>query len=369
MSTLTKAPAPPVQTTRVARSAARQRRRRWTTALVASALAGAVVVWLLFAGGAPEPAPARTEGEGTAPAPASAGGPTVAISLRGAAVPLMAVVAPRPGGDSPALTIPADMSLAIPGLGEGTSAAIAEQNGEGLRVSLSNTVGTWIDHYLILDRNDLASIADAAGGFTVTLPGTATLSSGTIGPGAVALTGAQVSEYLDIDGPNAFTRWEVVLPALLRAQTGGALTGRSDDLEAVAGLLPVGGEVRIDTFPSRIAAGSTRVPDYGALDPLMAKEFGVPRPPVAVLVQNGVGDPGLGAEVAARIVPKGFRVVLSGSADTFDQRRTQVVAGGDAHVADAQRARRALGVGVVGVTDVPSGVADITIVIGKDFTA
>ena len=324
-------------------------------------------MWLVFAGGSPEP-PGRTAGAGSPPAP-SAGGPTVAISLRGAAVPLMAVVAPRGADASPALTIPADMSLTIPGLGEGTSATIAEQSGEGLRVSLSNTVGTWIDHYLVLDRNDLASIADAAGGFTVTLPGTATLSSGTIGPGAVSLTSAQVSEYLDIDGPNAFTRWEVVLPALLQAQTDGALTGESDDLEAVADLLPVGGEVRIDTFPSRIAAGSTRVPDYGAFDPLMAKEVGVARPPVAVLVQNGVGDPGLGAEVAARIVPRGFRVVLSGSADTFDQRRTQVVAGGDAHVADARRAVRALGVGVVAVTDVPSGVADITIVIRKDLTA
>jgi hypothetical protein len=46
-----------------------------------------------------------------------------------------------------------------------------------------------------------------------------------------------------------------------------------------------------------------------------------------------------------------------------------VIAGGDEHVADARRARRALGVGELGVTEVPSGLADITIVIGKDFRA
>jgi LytR cell envelope-related transcriptional attenuator len=366
--TVAKPPSPPVRTSRVARAAARERRRRLTAALVAIALVGAAAAWLLLSGGAPERA--RSEAgvrQRSAPAP-DGPAPTVAISLQGAAEPLMAVVAPNPR-TTPALTIPADMSLAIPGLGDGTSATIAGQDGEGLRVSLSNTVGAWIDHYLVLDVNGLASLADTAGGFVVTLPGTATLSSGAIGPGPVTMTGGQVAEYLGIDGPNAFTRWEVVLPALLQARTGGSLTGQSDDLEAVSELLPVGGEVRIDTFPTRISASSAWVPDYGALDDLMAADFGVERPPVRVLVQNGVGDPGIGAEVAARIVPKGFRVVWSANAGSFELRATQVVAGGDEYVDEAKRARRALGVGDLGVTQVPSGVADITIVIGKDFTA
>ena len=368
MRTLAKPPTPPVRTSRVARAAARERRRRVVAVLVAIALA-ATAAWLLLPDGAPEPARPAAAGDRPEPAPGSNGpAPTVAISLRGAAVPLMAIVAPGPDG-APALTIPADMSLEIPGFGVGSSATIAEQDGAGLRVSLSNTVGTWIDHYLVLDMNGLASLADAAGGFAVTLPGAATVSSGTIGPGAVTLTGAQVSEYLAIDGPNAFTRWEVVLPALLQARTGGALTGESDDLEAVSRLLPAGGEVRIQTFPTRIAASSDRVPDFDPLDALMAEEFGVQRPPIDVYVQNGVGDPGLGAEVAARIVPKGFRVVFSANADRFDVRETQVVAGGEELVDEGQRALRALGVGILGVTEVPSGVADITIVIGKDFTA
>jgi LytR cell envelope-related transcriptional attenuator len=357
-------PAPP---SRVARSAARGRRRHRVAAVVAIAVAGAGAV-LLWPSGGPEPAAPSEQARGTPTDGLGIEPTTLAISLEGAAVPLIAVA--RPGGaDVPVLTVPAQMSLEIPGVGEATTDAIARQDGEGLRVALSNTVGVWIEHYLVLDMEDLGRIADAAGGVAVTLPGQVDLSSGAVGPGDVTLTSAQVTEYLGIDGPNAFTRWEVILPGLLNARVGGSLGGASDDLAAVLRRLPVDGQVRIDTFPTRISTGQVRVPDYEALDALMGTDFGVPHTPVPVLVQNGTGRPGLAADVARVLVPEGFRVVLSGNASTFDYRETQVVASGDEHVKEAQRARRALGVGVLAVTQVPSGVADLTIVIGKDFKA
>ena len=350
---------------RVARTEARERRRRLTALAVVIALAGAAAAWLLLPGGGSEPsAPASTAADAAAGMARPA---TIAVALQGAAEPLLAIVHTG-GGVTPVLTIPPDLSLEIPGLGEGQTATIAAQDPEGMRVSLSNLAGTWIDHYLVLDLNGVAALADAAGGFAVSLPGTATLSTRTVGPGDVTLTGSEVREYLAIDGPNAFTRWEIVLPALLRARTGG-LTGQSDDLQAVTRELPVSGEPRIDTMPSRISVNAARVPDYDALDALMAADYGAADPPVDVLLQNGVGDPGIGGDVAALIVPKGFRIVLSGNADSFDVARTQVVASGDELVGDAHRAARALGVDDVGVTQVPSGLADITIVIGKDFTA
>jgi hypothetical protein len=260
------------------------------------------------------------------------------------------------------------MRLEVPGFVESSAAGIGQQGPEGMRSSLSNTVGTWIEHYLVLSLHDVSVLADAAGGLTVTLPGHATFSDGVVGPGPVTMDGSHIGEYLGIDGPNAFTRWEIVLPALLRARTGGSLTGQSDDLEAVARLLPVGAEVRIDTFPTRISTSSTRVPDYDALDAMMASDFAVEQPPIPVLVQNGTGDPGLASRVPELLVPEGFRIVLSGNAAEFDHRTTLVIAGQN-HVADARRVRRALGVGDLGVTRVPSGLADITIVLGKDFTA
>jgi hypothetical protein len=128
-------------------------------------------------------------------------------------------------------------------------------------------------------------------------------------------------------------------------------------------------DATITTFPTTFVTGRTHVPDYELLDALMVSRFGTPGAPVPVLVQNGAGPPGLGADVAALIVPKGFRIVLSQNADDFDHRTTEVVASGESHVVDADRAQKALGVGVLGVTEVPSGLADVTIVIGKDFTA
>ena len=357
---------PPVQGSRVARGAARKRRR-----VVAAVAAFAVVggaVWLLL----PDDdltAPSVTASSGASAPGAGLQPTTFAISVRDAAVPLIAVVHVGGEGDCPVLTIPAEMQLEVPGLGDSSTAGIARQNAEGMRASLSNTLGTWIDHYLVLDMHQIAVLDDAAGGFSFTLPGAVTLSGGVVGPGQVTMDGTQVSEYLGIDGPNAFTRWEVVLPALLTARTGGSLTGQSDQLEAVAKLLPVGAPVRIDTFPTHMSASSSRVPDFDALDAMMASEFGVTTPPVPVLVQNGVGDPGIASQVPALLVPEGFRIVLSVNADSFDHKTTLVIAGGDDHVADARRARRALGVGELGVTEVPSGLADITIVIGKDFTA
>jgi hypothetical protein len=87
-----------------------------------------------------------------------------------------------------------------------------------------------------------------------------------------------------------------------------------------------------------------------------------------VIVQNGVGAPGLGQEVAAILLPHGFRVVLSQNADVFGYEQTRVIANGDAAVADARRIRKALGVGRVRLSQVPSGIGDITIIVGEDFT-
>ena len=366
---MTQTPAPPVEASRVARAAARERRRRLIAVAAVIALVGAAA-WLLLPGGAPNPPVPSVGAGGGTPGPAPVVPPTTfAISVSNAAVPLVAVVHVGGSGEFPVLTIPSHMQLEGPGLGESSTAGIARQSAERMRTSLSNMLGTWIDHYLVLDIQEVAVLADAAGGFTVTLPGTITFSDGAVGPGKVTMDGTHVSEYLGIDGSNAFTRWEVVLPALLTARTGGSLTGQSDELGAVARLLPVGAAVRIDTFPTRISAGSARVPDFDALDAIMASDFGVGTPPVSVLVQNGMGDPGVAAQIPALIVPKGFRVVLSTNADSFHHRTTLVIAGGADHVAEARRVLRALGVGELGVTEVPSGLADITIVIGKDFTA
>ena len=88
---------------------------------------------------------------------------------------------------------------------------------------------------------------------------------------------------------------------------------------------------------------------------------------IPVIVLNGNGVPGIGELVAERILPAGFRVAISENAATFDHRETLVVVGSSDDVALAARVRDVLGVGSVSVS-VGSGIAPVTVVIGKDFT-
>jgi hypothetical protein len=52
---------------------------------------------------------------------------------------------------------------------------------------------------------------------------------------------------------------------------------------------------------------------------------------------------------------------------TFDQEETQVVASSSEFLAAAHRAQRLLGVGSVYRTDQPTFLADVTVIVGKDF--
>lgn len=116
-----------------------------------------------------------------------------------------------------------------------------------------------------------------------------------------------------------------------------------------------------------MASGLSR-PDETGIAHLVAELFGEPdRLPTAVIVLNGTGAPGVGESVAAHLIPAGFRVVVSQNASSFDHADTLVVA----NTADlrpvAERVRRLLGVGSVSVAGVPSGLGDVTIVVGRDY--
>jgi hypothetical protein len=87
---------------------------------------------------------------------------------------------------------------------------------------------------------------------------------------------------------------------------------------------------------------------------------------VGVIVLNGNGVPGIGERVAEKVLPGGFRVVVSENASNFDHDETLVVVGSPDDVALAERVRDLLGVGSVSVS-VGSGIAPVTVVVGKDF--
>ena len=90
---------------------------------------------------------------------------------------------------------------------------------------------------------------------------------------------------------------------------------------------------------------------------------------VGVQILNGNGVPGIGQEVAQRLMGGEFRVILSGNARDLDTQRTRIVSYDQsaAGLEAAERARQLLGVGEVQVSSQGQGIVDLTIVVGKDF--
>ncbi len=350
-----------------ARRRADTRRRRRRTAMAALGIIVLLVAGVLIArNGSGGPGGAGDDG--------AAGGAGrsdfLVLSVTGAPKPMLAVIGgggPRPA----AMAVPIGLTLEAPGRGEITTRRVAELPGASLQVAAANTLGTWIDHYATTDLGRLGSIVDRAGGLRVHLTESVIVGQEVLGPGDVVMNGTQLQVFLALPGVNGFTRWEIVLTALLQSPPvlrAGDLV-ETDDLEGVGAVLARARGAQLETMPIVVAAARVRVPDYEALDALLAERFGVKRPPTPVIVQNGEGSPGLGESVGRLLIPRGFRITLSQNAATFDHETTEIIAILRPNVDAARRARSALGVGDVAVTRVPSGIGDVIIVIGKDFTA
>ncbi|MFT5563712.1 MAG: NAD(P)-dependent dehydrogenase (short-subunit alcohol dehydrogenase family), partial [Myxococcota bacterium] len=90
---------------------------------------------------------------------------------------------------------------------------------------------------------------------------------------------------------------------------------------------------------------------------------------VRLEVLNGNGAVGIGAEVAARLVPLGHTVVITRNADGFGYAETVVRLHGssDELLAIGAQIVKTLGVGRVEISTVQSSTVDVTIVVGADF--
>ncbi|MCA1705498.1 MAG: LytR C-terminal domain-containing protein, partial [Actinobacteria bacterium] len=95
----------------------------------------------------------------------------------------------------------------------------------------------------------------------------------------------------------------------------------------------------------------------------------VARDEIKVQVLNGNGVPGIGQEVAEKLIGAGFRVVLTGNARGMNYEKTLIITYDDSEegVALAERAKKLVGVGEVQVSEQTQGIVDLTIVIGRDF--
>ncbi len=318
-----------------------------------------------------------TRGEGDRPSPSASDGPTVTVepfsqrlllAVTGGPNAMLAVMGSGGGRVPGALIVPPGVTVVAPGQGEVTTEEVAQLQPSSLRVAVSNVLGAWIDRYAVMDLAGLGALADSMGGLTTDLPDIFVVGNDVLGPGETNLTGSQLIGFLSAEVEDPALRWSLVLEALLAAAP--ALEREqllsSDDVAGAAALLQAAKGAEVQIAPTEVIGATVTVLQEPEFDSLVGEMFGT-EPPIRVIVQNGNGIPGIGEAVAARLIPEGFRVVLSENADSFDEKLTRIIDEGGEHATEAELARATLGVGLIEASQVPSGFTDLTIVVGKDF--
>lgn len=303
------------------------------------------------------------------------------------------------------LYIPAHTAVEVPGRGlQGLGDALTSGGPPLLMVSTENLLGIEIDNYLDLSDRDARVLFDATGPVSVDVPAEVKVSVGKdrarliFDEGLQRLGPSFLVELLYIRGLDAddiefgsrhLAFWDALfgsfasepenLAAAVRS-AGGALVESNADagdharlLEALAGLDPTSRV--ITSLPvEQVSVGGSELysVDHDEVVALMedlALGSSAQQDQMRVQVLNGNGVPGIGQEVAKRLIDAGFRVVLTGNARRLNYPTTLIITydDSDAGQALAERARDLIGVGQVQVSEQSQGIVDLTIVIGKDF--
>lgn len=320
-------------------------RRPWF-ALVGVLAAGAgALTWLVLSAERERPAPPPN-------AERAIGLTLLVVHTDGA---LFGAVVGSTGGADGALVVPTEVQVTIPGQGDATLRDALGLPPRQAATTVANMLGVWIDHYVVVRGARLAAVVDRAGGITV---------------GDDVVDGVEAVAMLEEAGEGGASAFSLVLGGLL----GTDVEWRASDLadadspSAILETFDAARGASVTAIPSVQAATGIFVAEPEAVRESLVRALGGPdREVVRVIVLNGSGVPGVGELVAERIVPDGFRVVVSENASNFDHEETLVVVGSADDVALGERVRDLLGTGSVNVS-VSSGIAPVTVVVGKDFT-
>jgi anionic cell wall polymer biosynthesis LytR-Cps2A-Psr (LCP) family protein len=309
------------------------------------------------------------------------------------------------GGRGAVVSIPAHTATEVPGRGLlGLGQSLTSGGMPLLLVSTETLLGVPIDHYLELSMEDAGRLFDAVDPLSVDVPGEVRVGAGRNQARVVVPSGPQLlaAEHLvpllftvgmdgdDVElGTRQLAFWEGLLEKFRddpQALTEGLLAA-SPALEAsnlerpelaafLTALVELPAEERtLATLPAeQVSVGGDQLyqVDEAEVRDFIQETVGatdVSDDEVRVQILNGNGVPGIGQEVAGKLVGEGFRVILSGNARTLNHQRTRIVSYDPTPtgVAMARRARSLLGTGQVLVSSQGQGIVDLTIVVGEDF--
>jgi hypothetical protein len=394
-------PVRPAVGRRTARLAEQRRRRRRNTRVV-GAVVGAVVlvvaavVVLSHSGGdTKKGSAARTQR-------------TVLLQVKGAdgTAVASALLAHDPAvTQGSVVLVPPQVIVSVPGAGsQAFGRALATSSAKGSRDALGDLMGVTVDGSWVLDGAAFGRLVDTLGGIEVDVD--VTVLSGrnvVMQPGRQRVNGARALTFATYLAPGEQEQSRL---ARLQAVVDGIVSALPGDVRALVGSLGKGSQpsvgvpvladllsglkkddgkeqlqyrslpvIKVDAGTDetrfRVDADGTR----NLVDELLAASVpaGVRSVGNRVLVLNGVGTPGLGEKVRAKLVPAGFVFVGSRNANAFTYVTTQVLVK-DATTQGAElgaRVARALGVPVssVKVSDQIGTIADVVVIVGRDFKA
>lgn len=283
------------------------------------------------------------------------------------------------------VSIPKNTMVEITGRGSGEIRQAYSMGKISLvKSSVEYLMSVKIDHYFKVSETGLREIIDALGG--VTLAGTKTDGEGVLD--YLNQKAKDEKEEARINRQNDFIK-------ALQKKTGKAsifakLDATIDSLKsaydtdfspselkviipAVAALKA--DAVRVQTLPVKEVAVDQKTfsqPEKTAIAAMITRIFGgkaVKSKNVRVRVLNGAGEPGVASDLANKLTDNGYRVVDSKNADNFNYTETQILiySNKSSEVAKAEELKKIIGVGKIVVNNLPQDVADITVIIGKDY--
>ncbi|HEX2241397.1 MAG TPA: LCP family protein [Actinomycetota bacterium] len=306
--------------------------------------------------------------------------------------------------------IPAHTATEIPGRGlQAVGDALTTGGIPLLLVATENLLGVTIDRYVELSDKDALVLFEEVGPISIDVPNEVRVAAGRQRERLIFVPGQQqlpppflvrLLYTVGIDGDDVelglrhIAFWDALLntfegepDALATAVADAAPALRESDTSAEQHgqlLRTLAGSDRqartVTTLPVSQALPRTLVPGGGELYEADAEEvetfltqtlgdIAIRESEIRVQILNGNGRPGIGQEVAKRLVGEGFRVLLSGNAKRLNYQRTLIVTydSSPSGLELADQVKDMLGVGEVQVSRQEQGIVDLTIVVGRDF--
>jgi len=298
---------------------------------------------------------------------------TLAWAIQTQSGSLMVIVS-EPAGRPPILVVvPSDTIVDLPGGGAGTIGEAATSPGMTVAAAQA-TLNVRVPHYLLVNEPDLEALVDRLGGVRVETEAAFVSRGQSLGPGQMKLLGADVGAYLDsATAPADLTsRWEDVLTGVMSGPTNPGLwtfpLGQSDDVGLAGRILAAAHGTPISELPTAASDGVLE-PDVRAIASLTGRAFAPSAPLIRVVVLAENGRRNMGAVIGGLLAPHGFRVVAAQDDAYHDEPLSQIVAADPSFLPQARQVASLLKAGNVYIGAQPTGVADVTIVVGKDFTA